>query len=78
MGPFRFVPTSPETLWFGVFYYIFAWFFKIRNLKLGTRPKGGSPQDKSTMKGGGYHESRKDQGKEPDRCEEKGLGLLLL
>ena len=33
---------------------------------------------KSTMKGGGYHESRKDQGKEPDRCEEKGPGLLLL
>ncbi len=32
----------------------------------------------STMKGGGYHESRKDQGKEPDRCEEKGPGLLLL
>jgi hypothetical protein len=30
------------------------------------------------MKGGGYHESRKDQGKEPDRCEEKGPGLLLL
>ncbi len=33
---------------------------------------------KSTVKGGGYHESRKDQGKEPDRCEEKGPGLLLL
>ena len=33
---------------------------------------------KSAMRGGGYHESRKDQGKEPDRCEEKGPGLLLL
>ena len=33
---------------------------------------------KSNMKGGGYHESRKDQGKEPDRCEEEGPGLLLL
>ena len=32
---------------------------------------------KSNMKGGGYHESRKDQGKEPDRCEEKSPGLLL-
>ena len=32
----------------------------------------------STTKGGGYHESRKDQGKEPDRCEEKGPGLLFL
>ena len=31
----------------------------------------------SAMRGGGYHESRKDQGKEPDRCEEEGPGLLL-
>jgi hypothetical protein len=65
MGSLRSVPTSPETLWLGAFYCVFAKCFVFFN-----------PQ--STMRGGGYHESRKDQGKEPDRCEEEGPGLLLL
>jgi hypothetical protein len=46
MGPFRFVPTSPETLWFGVFYYIFAWFFNIREPRPASRgfSRGGRAQ----------------------------------
>ena len=31
MGPFRFVPTSPETLWFGVFFCVFVKYFIIFN-----------------------------------------------
>ena len=52
--------------------------FSIRNPRpLCEQGEAGGRNLKSAMRGGGYHESRKDQGKEPDRCEEKGPGLLL-